>query len=201
MNLGENQSALTTWVQDTSGLSCEWGRLPRRFHTKPFVLAYAGPISSQGHDERTYSYNELTDALEEKMLGVRQLTLRLSFRSPDQRLGFSARQLAEDFRLMVESTPSIAFLNEAYVSFISTGDLVETDYEDASKRMMSQVDMDVVLGLRASKQNPNYDGSYIKHVELSSEQYVLDESDNSVVDEDGNHVTTEASDEFTVSGD
>lgn len=197
MNLTNVQTALTTWVETYSGLECEWGRLPQQYHQGAFVLAYAGPIISLGHDEREQSYNDLTDQTSVQLRGSRIFTLRLSFRSFDQNLGSSARQYAENFRVGIHSTTALESLNTAYLALIDTGELVETDYE-WSGRMVNQIDMSIRFGLRAYLADPEHDGSYIGTVDIDTERYVIDEYGNPVIDENGDYVTTEATDFTTV---
>jgi hypothetical protein len=202
MNLGAIQTSITSWVEglmlqaslaregETVAAQIEWGRQPMQYHTEPFILAYAGPIVKLGHDEPIYVYNELTDELEEKMIGVRRLMLRLSFRSFDQRLGWSSRQYAEDFRLLTQSSSSIDTLHSAYLGLWDTGELVDTDYE-WSGRLVSQTDMDVTLGVRAELPNLGYSGSYIKNVNIEGYSYLLTEQGNPIEDELGNPVVDE----------
>ena len=190
MDYSAIQTNITAWVEQISTLEVEWGKMPQQMHQGPFILAYAGPVSAIGQDEPNYVYNEVTDDMDEQMLGVRRMIIRLSFRSFDQRLGNSARQYAEDFRILSQSTSSIDTLTDAYLGLISTGDLVETDY-NWSGRAVSQVDMDVTLGVRADVSNTLYDGSYIKNVNVEEQDVVVDESCIPVVDEEGNPIVTE----------
>ena len=203
MNLAQIQTQLSLWIeglcedaQIQSGrpvvpIMVEWGRMPRKIRTGPYVLAYLGPIVGIGHDEPRYDYNDLTEELEEHMTGVRRMTLRLAFNSDDQRLGYSARQYAEDFRILTQSTTGKDTLH----SFINlglwgTGDLIEADWA-SSGRMESQVNMDVTLGVRAELMNPGYDGGYIKNVNIEGQSPVVDEACDPVYDELGNPVVAE----------
>jgi hypothetical protein len=176
MDLASVYTALTTWIETYSSLQCEWGRMPSKIRTTPFVLAYIGAITKQGHDEHVFEYDFDTDSTTETVLGCRQLILRLSFRSDDQRLGYSARQYAETFRVALHATTAMDFLSENYLAFVDSGELVETDYV-FSGRMMSQVDMDVTLALRAEFVNDNHDGSYIRYVNIDTQEYVVDEDE------------------------
>lgn len=197
MDLGAVQTALTSWVEDYSGVQCEWGRMPQQMYTQPYALAYLGAIEKAGHDERIQTYDAVADTTSVQVTGVRRLTLRISFRSADQRLGFSARQYAETFRVALHSQSSWDDLNAANLAYIDSGELVDSDYT-WSGRQVSQTDMDIFLGLRASTTDPNHDGSYIQNVNAASQQYVVDEDGNPVVDEDGNYVVTEEGDAFSI---
>lgn len=190
MDLGAIQTALTSWVEAHSGLEVEWGKLPQQVHMGPFVLAYIGAITTAGFDERISTYTFDSDSTAIQTSGVRRMTLRLSFRSFDQRLGNSARQYAETFRVALRSETSLQSLVTAELALIDTGDLIETDYT-WSGRMVNQIDMDVALGLRAIQTDPNHDGSYIKYVDIDTEEYVVAEDDEVVVDVSGDFVTVD----------
>lgn len=190
MNLGTIQTVLTAWVEASSALECEWGKLPQKIHMGGLVLAYLGAITKQGHDERISTYDFDTDSTSVQVVGVRQLELRLSFRSFDQRLGNSARQYAEDFRVAMHSESSLQTLATAEMGLIDTSELIETDYE-WSGRVVSQVDMTVILGVRAFTTDAAHDGSYIKFVNIDTQEYVVDEDETPVVDVSGDFVTVD----------
>lgn len=174
MNLGSMQTALTSWVEKYAGVPCEWGRLPQEVHLGASVLAYLGPITKLGHDERVQTYNAGDDTTSVRVVGVRRVPVRLSFRSIDQRLGGSARQYAERLRAEMHETSSFADLRDADLSLVDSTELVESDYE-WSNRMVSQVDMTIYFGARASFTDPNHDGSYIGTVNYNSAPYIVDE--------------------------
>lgn len=190
MNLSAIQTTLTAWVETYSGVECEWGRLPQLIHPGAFVLAYLGAITKAGHDERIQVYDFDSDSTSVTVVGVRRMTLRLSFRSFDQRLGFSSRQYAEDFRVALHSQTSWDTLRDAELSYIDSGDLVDTDYI-WSGRQVSQTDMDVILGLRASTADAEHDGSYIKYVNIDTQEYVVTEDDEVVEDVSGDYVVVD----------
>lgn len=190
MDLSAIETVLTSWVETYSGVECEWGRQPQQAHPGAFVLAYLGAITKHGHDERIQVYDFDTDTTSVTVVGVRRLVLRLSFRAFDQRLGGSARQYAEDFRVGLHAQSSWDQLRDAELSYIDSGELVDTDYI-WSNRMVSQTDMDVVLGLRASTADALHDGSYIKYVNIDTQEYVVDEDDDVVVDVSGDFVTVD----------
>lgn len=191
MDLNAVQTALTDWVETYSSLPCEWGKLPQKIHDGPFVLAYLGGIAKSGHDERIQTYDDATDTTSVRVVGVRLLTLRLSFRSFDQRLGFSGRQYAETLRVAMHSTSSFDDLVAANLALVDTDELVDSDYT-WSGRTVSQCDMSVSFALRASTVDPNHDGSYIKNVNVSSASYVIGEDGQPIYDEDGNPISTES---------
>jgi len=208
VNLGQLKTDVTTWLNtvafDAFGqpLPIEFGRNPRNIITKPYVVVYLGPIVKLGHDEPKWRYNETTDELEEVMIGVRRVTLRLSFYSFNQDWGQDAAQYAENFRLLTQSTTSTDIIHGfVNVGFWGTGALVRTDFE-WSGRMVSRVDMDVTLGVRAELQDTLYDGSYIKSVNVVGEQTIITEESETVVDEQGETVIGEDSImDFTVTAD
>lgn len=155
------QTAITDWIEAASSLEVEWGKQPQQVHMGAFILAYAGAMTKQGHDERISTYDGAgPDTTSVRVVGVRQLPLRLSFRSFDQRLGGSARQYAEEFRTLIHSDTNIITLATAEIALVDTGELVESDYI-WSKRVVSQVDLTVTLALRADFADPLHDGSYI----------------------------------------
>lgn len=197
MDLDALQTNITAWVETYAGIPCEWGRMPQNMIIGPYVLAYLGPITKLGHDERIQTYDFDTDATEVTVTGVRRLTLRLSFRTNDQRLGSSARQEAETFRVALHAQSSFDTLNDANLALVDTGELVENDFE-WSGRTVSQTDLEVIFNLRAQTPDPNHDGSYIKSVAVSSQQIVVDEDNTPVVDENGDLVVTEDADGFTI---
>lgn len=200
MDFDAIQTDITTWVGNYSTLPLVWGREPQKFYQQGYILAYADAITPLGHDERIYSYDYITDELEETMAGNRRMVLRLSFRTFDQGLGGSARRFAEDFRILIQSSSSIEELTAANLSFISAGELVETGYE-WSGRLISQVDMEITLGVRANVNNQQYSKSYIRHVTIGEQDYVVTEQGVLVTTEDGQPVVTEDVNTFTVSGD
>jgi len=181
MDLGTVQTALTAWVETYSGIDCEWGRLPQKLHTGPFALAYLGTIVKLGHDERIQTYGDDGDNTAVRVVGVRRMTLRVSFRSFDQRLGGSARQLAENFRARIHWQSSFDFLRASDLALIDTSELVESDYE-WSNRTISQVDLSTTLGVRSSFADPLHDGSYIGTANIDSEQIIVDEYGVPVLD-------------------
>lgn len=196
VDFGTLQTNLTTWIETLSTLQVEWGRQPQKIHTSAFILAYAGPITKLGHDWRGYAYDAQSDTQSETMYGVRLFPLRLSFRSFDQRLGGSARQYAEEFRLLIQSSDSTDFLATNFIGFVDTDELVETDYE-WSGRLVNQVDMTVTLQLHLDSLNPQYSGDFIQTVEITELSSVIDELGNQVVDELGNPVVADST-PFTV---
>ena len=117
-------------------------------------------------------------------------------RSFDQRLGGSARQYAEEFRLLIQSSDSTDFLAANFIGFVDTDELVETDYE-WSGRLVNQVDMTVTLQLHLDSLNPQYSGDFIQTVEITELNSVIDELGNQVVDELGNPVVADST-PFTV---
>lgn len=191
------ETTLETWAEGLSGLTLEWGRQSMLNHQGPFILAYPGVIDSRGRDEHIWTYDSQTDQNNLKMSGIRYLTVTFSFRSYDQRLGLSSRQFVEDFRVLLESPGSIDTLTAGDLALSGIADLVDTDYT-YQRRRISQVDMDLLFGLRFELDDPFWDGSWIKTVNLSSEQYILDENGVPVTTEEGEILTTEASDPFTV---
>ncbi len=190
MDLGAIQTALTAWIETYSGVECEWGRQPQLIHTSAFVLAYLGAITKAGHDERIQTFDFDSDLTSVKVVGVRRMVVRLSFRSFDQRLGFSARQFAEDFRVALHAQTSWDTLRTAELSYIDTGELIDSDYI-WSGRMVSQTDMDLTLGLRASTTDTAHDGSYIKFVNIDTQEYVVTEDDEVVEDLSGDFITVD----------
>jgi hypothetical protein len=190
VDLGTLQTVVTTWVEAASGVQLEWGRMPQKIHTEAFVLAYIGAITKSGHDERLQNFTFATDLTDVTVSGVRTMTLTLSFRSFDQRLGGSARSYAETFRTLIHSDTNIQTLVTAEIALVDTGELIDTDYE-WSGRMVSQTDMDVTLAFRAAETDTVHDGSYIKYVNIDTEEYVVDEDDVVVVDVSGDFVTVD----------
>ena len=190
MDLNAKQTALTAWIESYSGLQCEWGRLPQQAHPGPFVLAYLGAITKSGHDERIQTYDFDTDTTSVQVVGVRRMVLRLSFRSFDQRLGNSGRAYAEEFRVALHAQASLDDLKAADLAYIDSGELVDSDYVWSGRRV-SQTDMDVVLGLRAFTTDANHDGSYIKYVNIDTQEYVVDEDDVVVADVSGDYVVVD----------
>ena len=197
MDLGVIETALTSWVETSSGLELEWGRQPQLIHKGPFVLGYLGPITKTGHDERIQTFNSGPDTTSVRVVGVRTLPLRLSFRSFDQRLGGSARHFAETFRADIHTDTALEVLRDAELALMDTEELVESDYA-WSGRQVSQVDMSLTIGTRASFSDTLHDGSYIGTVNATSQQYVVDEFGNPVLDESGAHVIDEAGDTFAI---
>lgn len=202
MDFDTLQTNITTWVgglaTDRTGtaIPVEWGRQSQKVRTSPFILAYLGPIIPLGSDERVYAYDGLTDALEEKMFGVRRATFRLSFRNFDQRLGYSARYYAERFRIRTQSTFGIESLPDP-LGLVSTGELVETDYE-WSGRMVNQVDMDVMFNFWFELVDPDYHGAHIQTVNFEAQNYLLDVDGNPIEDALGNPVVDLDIREFSV---
>lgn len=190
MDLGAVQTTLTSWIETYSGVEVEWGRLPQVIHPSAFVLAYLGAITKAGHDERIQVYDFDSDSTSVTVVGVRRMVVRLSFRSFDQRLGGSARQFAENFRVALHSQTSWDTLRDAELSYIDTGELVDSDYI-WSGRMVSQTDMDLILGIRASTADTEHDGSYIKFVNIDTQEYVVTEDDEVVVDVSGDFITVD----------
>lgn len=191
MDLATLQTNLTTWVETYAGVPCEWGKLPQKIHNSPFALVYLGEISKAGHDERIQTYDEATDTTSVRVVGVRRLTLQVSFRAFNQNLGSSARQYAETFRAAMHSQSSFDDLNAANVALIDTAGLIDSDYT-WSGRTVSQCDMSVYFALRASTADPNHDGSYIKNVNVYSASYIVGEDGQPVLDEEGNPISTES---------
>lgn len=198
------QTNLTTWIEALVGLDAdgdqinvEWGKQPQKIWTRPFILAYAGPITKLGHDWRGYAYDQQSDQQSETMYGLRLFPLRLSFRSFDQRLGRDARQYAEQFRLQIQSSNSTDFLAENFIGFVDTSDLIETDYE-WSNRIVNQVDMTVTLALHLDSANAQYSGDYIDTVEVTEQHLIITEDGDPVVDENGDNVVSDDQVPFTI---
>jgi hypothetical protein len=164
MNLATVQTALTAWIEQGSSLQVEWGKEPQKIHMGAFILAYADSISKLGHDERIQTYDGAgPDTTSVRVVGVRHLALRLSFRSFNQSLGGSARQYAENFRALMHSTTLLETLRTAELGLVDSGELIDSDYE-WSNRLVSQTDMVVTISLRANVADALHDGSYIKTV-------------------------------------
>lgn len=169
LDLNAVQTAITAWVEEASSLECEWGRNSQKIHVGGVILAYAGAMSKIGHDERIQTYDGAgPDTTSVRVVGVRLFPLQLTFRTFDQRLGYSARQYAEEFRTLIHSTTSFETLRAADLALVDTGELVESDYT-WSNRMTSQVDLTVTMSLRADFSDANHDGSYIKTVNYTGE--------------------------------
>ena len=206
MDFSDLETNLTLWVgslaTDREGtvLPVEWGRQPMKVRTDPFVLAYLGAIVSLGIDWPEYEYDELTDEIVESMHGARRVTLRLSFRNFDQRLGYGARYYAERFRVRCRGTYSKNLLHDALLSFWDTGELIETDYVWSGRRV-NQVDMDVTLGINFSLTDPDFTGEYINTVEMEQVSGVTDEYGKQVYTEIGEPVIEEDSRFITVTAD
>lgn len=190
-DLNTVQTALTAWIEAASSLQVEWGKEPQKVHMGAFILARAGAMYKLGHDERIQAYPEIGDDTTVRVVGVRHLPLVLSFRSFDQRLGGSARQYAEEFRTLAHSSTSFDTLATAELALVDTGALVESDYV-WSGRMVSQVDLEVTIALRADFTDPLHDGSYIKNANVSSASYIIGEDGRPVYDEDGNLISSES---------
>lgn len=203
MDFAVLQTNFTDWVEGLAtdrtgaGVPVEWGRMPQKVHTGPFILAYLGAIVQRGQDVKRYDYDEVTDALDETMVGFRRATFRLSFRNFDQRLGYGARYWAERFRTRTQSTFGIQSLPDP-LGFQSTGELVETDYE-WNGHMVNQVDMDVVLNFWMQVIDTDYDGAHIQSVNMEAQNYLLDEMGNPIEDTLGNPVVDLNIREITVS--
>jgi len=206
MDFSDLETNLTLWVgllaTDRTGavIPVEWGRQPQKVRTQPFVLAYLGAIVPLGIDWPEYEYDDLTDELVESMHGNRRVTLRLSFRNFDQRLGYSARYYAERFRARCRSTYSKGLLHDAKLSFWDTGGLVETDYVWSGRRV-NQVDMDVTLGINFYIEDPDFTGEYINTVEMEQVSGVTDEYGKQVYTEIGEPVIEEDSSFIIVTAD
>jgi hypothetical protein len=190
MDLAAIETALTAWVEEYSGIPCEWGRQSQKAHAEPYVLAYLGAITKAGHDERIQTYDFDTDSTSVVVVGVRRLVLRLSFRAFSQSLGASARQYAETLRVALHSQSAMDDLRDADLAYIDSDELVDSDYI-WSGRMVSQTDMDIAFGLRAYTTDANHDGSYIKYVNIDTQEYVVDEDEAVVEDESGDYVTVD----------
>ena len=199
MDLSAVATGIETWLGltavDVNGtvpvaLPVEFGRLPKKVHTQPFVLAYLGPIGKLGYDFPRYTYNALTDEYVEQMRGVRRLPLRLSFRSFSQEWGKNARQYAEDFRVRLKKQSAMEALGDAKLALFDTTDLISTDYE-YSGRLISQVDLTVYLGLCGYERLATDDTGYIKNVNIEGQAPVVDEYQNPVYDEAGDPVVAE----------
>jgi hypothetical protein len=164
MNLTTVQTALTAWIESASSLECEWEREPQKLHMGAFILAQAGTMGKLGHDERVQTYDGAgPDTTSVRVVGVRLLPLQVSFLSFDQRLGGSARQYAEEFRTLIHTDASFELLSTAELALVDTGELTDADYT-WSGRMVSRVNMDVTISLRADFEDTLHDGSYIKTV-------------------------------------
>lgn len=190
MNLGTVQTALTEWVEGASSLEVEWGRMPQQSPEGDFILAYAGPITKKGHDERIQTYGDDGDNTAVRVVGVRHLPVHLSFRAFDQRLGYSARQYAEEFRTSAHAQESFDFLAASEMALVDTSDLVDLDYV-WSGRVVSQVELTATIALRASFTDNQHDGSYIGTVNFDSEQIIVDEFGLPVLDENGDFLVPE----------
>lgn len=190
MDLAAIQTALTTWVETYAGIPCEWGRMSQNMHIGPYVLAYLDAIVKLGHDERIQTYDFDSDTTSVQVVGVRRMTVRLSFRTGNQSLGSSARNYAEILRVAMHAQSSFDTLNTANLALVDTGELVDTDYI-WSGRTVSQTDMDIIFNLRAYTTDAAHDGSYIKFVNIDTEEYVVDEDETPVVDVSGDFVTVD----------
>lgn len=204
MNLGELKTNVTTWLNtiafDAAGapLPVVFGLEPRKIYTKPLVAVYLGPIVSIGHDEPHWRFNDITQELEEVMIGVRRVTIRLQFISFNQDWGQDAAQYAENFRLLTQSSTSTdiiqGFVN---VGLWGTGQLIRTDFEWSGK-MVPRVELDVTLGVRAELQNTDYSGSFLQTVDLEGQSYVLDRWGKAIADAAGNPIVDQNIREFSV---
>jgi hypothetical protein len=208
VNLGQLKTDVTTWLNaiafDVLGqpLPVEFGRMPRTIITKPYIVVYLAAVVPIGHDQPKWRENAITGALEEVMLGIRRVTLRLQFIAFNQEWGQDGAQYAEQFRGLVQSTTSKNTIhNFLNVGNWGTGPLTNIDFE-WSGRMVSRVEMDVTLGVVSEVMNTDYDGSYIKSVNVVGEQTIITEQSDTVVDEQGETVIGEDSImDFTVTAD
>ena len=199
MDLGAIATGIEAWLAITAvdvngtvpvALPVEFGRLPKKVHTEPFVLVYLGPIGKLGWDFPRYVYDELTDTYVEQMRGVRRMPVRISFRAFNQGWGLNARQFAEDFRIRIKKQTAMEALGAAKLALFDTSDLVSSDYE-YSGRLVSQVDLTVNLGLAAYERLATDDTGYIKSVAMEWQGQVIDEQSTPVEDESGNPVVVE----------
>lgn len=206
MDLATIKTGVEAWLNITAvdvngtvpvALPVEFGRLPKKVHTQPFVLVYLGPIGKLGYDFPRYTFDDLTGQYVEEMRGVRRMPLRLSFRSFDQGWGRNARQYAEDFRIRLKKQQSMEALGAAKLALFDTGDQVMTDYE-YSGRLVSQVDMTVTLGLCAYERLATDDVGYIANVNIEGQSPVVDEACDPIYDELGNPVVSEETIEINV---
>jgi hypothetical protein len=199
MDLGQIQTGIESWLNLTAvdanedpvtALPVEFLQQPNKVQTKPFVGVRIGTIVKLGHDNKTYTHNELTDEYIEQMWGNRRMTLRLLFRSFDQRWNYNARQFAEDWRGRTQKPESIAALGDVGLSLWgSIGELIETDILWSGK-LISQVATDVTLGLWGYERTPRTDTGYIKNVNIEGRAPVIDTNVTQVVDQDGEAVVT-----------
>jgi hypothetical protein len=195
MDLGEIRTDLLTWLAITAvdvdnggtALPVEFGRMPKKVRTSPFVLAYLGPIGKHGWDFPSYVLNEVTGENVEQMRGVRTLPIRLSFRSFSQEWGKNARQFAEDFRNNMHSTESLEALAQTKLTLRSSSDQVATDYEMSGK-LISQVELTVYFGAAGYQRTPAYDAGYVQTVNFEGQNYLLDQYGNPIEDALGNPV-------------
>jgi hypothetical protein len=200
MDLGQIQTGIESWLNLTAvdanedpviALPVEFLQQPNKVQTKPFVGVRIGTIVKLGHDVKKYTYDDLTDDYIEQMWGVRRMTVRLLFRSFDQRWAYNARQFAEDWRVRTQSTRSINSLGDVGLSLWgSIGELIETDILWSGK-LISQVATDVTLGLWGYERTPRTDTGYIKNVNMEWQGQVIDEYGVPIEDESGNPVVVE----------
>lgn len=202
MNLGEIQTALTTWTETYLDLKTDWELQAESAYYRLEARALLSITSSSKVfvDEPLWVYNELTDENEAFMTGIRNLTFTITVRNNDQRQEFTARQYLETFRTRTLSPSSIAFLSENCLALVETLPLVNLDYRRDDRRE-SQTSMDILFQLRSTEQDEQFGGEYIKTVDIDFERYVQAEDGTFVRDEDGNLITTDATDFIEVTSD
>lgn len=189
MDLAAVETALTSWIQQQSGLLVHWRRQAPQAMPFPYIEAELLAISGKGHDEQFWDFDLDTDINSLTMSGVRAMTLSLSFLSMSQSLGASARQHAESFRINLFRPSSIETLYTANLALGNMLSLADTDFVDRSGRAVSQVSVDLAFEMRSSAVDASWDGSYIHTVDWETEEYVIDEFGNPVIGEDGLYVT------------
>jgi len=205
MDLAALATGIETWLGVTAldvdgggtALPVEFGRLPKKVHTSPFVLVYLGPIGKLGWDISRYTYNSTTGANIEQMHGARRMPVRISFRAFNQGWGKSARQFAEDFRVRHRKPESLETLRDAGMALWDSTDLIDTDYE-YSGRLISQCDMTVYIGVWAYERSAATDAGFLQTVNFEGQSYLLDQHGNPIKDGTGNWVVDLNIKEFSV---
>jgi len=205
MDLGQIQTDLTAWLNitalDENGapLPVVYTEEPHKVITKPSVRVRLSSIVKSGHDLPQYTHDESTDDFTEQMWGVRRITVRLTFRSFDQRWAGNARQYAENWRISTQATDSIEALGTAGLALQGTGELINNDVL-WSDRLMSQVETDITFGLWGYENRVRPDMGYIQTVYFEGQNYLLDQYGNPIEDALGNPVVDLDIKEFTVDG-
>lgn len=178
------QAALEAWVETLTGLTLHWLTGPPKALPFPHVEGQVLSIVGKGHDEEVWTYDADLDQNDLSMRGLRTLVVQLNFRSRSQALASSARFYAEQFRTRTRRPSSQDTLSAANLNLVETRVLADTDYEDRSGRLVSQVSMDLFFELRATEADATWGGQYIKKVTITSTEYVIDEDGTPIVDLD-----------------